>query len=63
MQHLTVGLLGETLHSFVSLQPNLNQWTRRTETNRPSHLKIPGEPKMAHAVLSRRAIDRPHVAM
>ena len=26
-------------------------------TTRPSHLQIPGEPKMARATLSRRAID------
>ena len=28
---------------------------------RPSHLWIPGGPKMAHAALNRRAIDGPHV--
>jgi len=30
---------------------------------RPSHLKIPGGPKMARATLSRRAIDRPCAVM
>jgi len=31
-------------------------------TNRPSHLKIPGGPKMARVALSRRAIDGPNVS-
>ena len=29
---------------------------------RPPHLKIPGVPKMAHAALSRQAIDVPNVS-
>src|SRR6218665_260080 len=31
------------------------------EEHRPSHLKIPGGPRMARAALSRRAVDRPNV--
>jgi len=33
-------------------------WSRRRPrpTHRPSHLQMPGEPKMAHAALLRRAI-------
>ena len=31
-------------------------------SGRPSHLKIPGGLKKAHAAISKRAIDRPNVS-
>ena len=37
--------------------------TREGRKSRPSHLKIPGGPKMVRAALCRRAIDWPCVVM
>ena len=51
--------LGTGSHLYIIYTCKIDSFITATAVLRPSHLKIPDGPKMAHAALSRRAIDGP----